>query len=234
MACGGPLRFLLAASLLAFICGGCATKFDANAARDIHRVAILPSANPDGFSWPYDLKMFQGGVAPGGMLNPVSAFATGLSKGLDGNIKQNALVSAADILKVTQVRLGDDATQFMTEALQQSGYEVGSDNPDAKLTIALEQVGYVCDGLLMDGACKPRINARFRLEEVRSGKRLFATICNYGIQSSILECSLDAPPGLTFAKITDILSQPDKAGANLREAVRELTRHVAVQLARPK
>lgn len=90
----------------------------------------------------------------------------------------------------------------------------------------------MCDGVLMDGACKPRINAKFTLEDIRSGKRLFSIPCHYGIQNSILACSIDAGAGLGFPRIIDILSPPDRASANLREAVRQLANYVAAQMAR--
>jgi len=176
--------------------------------------------------------MFQGGSAPGGLLNPVSAFATGVAEGVDGKAHQGAVANSDDILKATNTKLGDDAARYMGEALRASGYQVGSEGADGRFVIVLERLGYACDGLLMDGACKPRIDATFTLEDVRSGKRLFNASCHYGIQSSVLPCSLDAESGLGFVRIADILSRPDKASANLREAVRKLTNHVAAQMTR--
>ena len=218
---------------LAVLCAGCASKLDNNVVRNIHRVSIEPTANPDGFSSPYDLKMFVGGSPPGSLLNPVNAFAKGVAEGVDKRVTQGALASTDDILKAKNVKLGDDATRSMAEKLRAGGYEVVSENADARLTIVLERVGYVCDGFFLEGACKPRIDAKFRLDDARTGRRIFDTICNLGIQSSILACSMESDPSLGFARASDVLSNPERAGANLLEATRALTTHVATELAHP-
>ncbi len=102
---------------------------------------------------------------------------------------------------------------------------------DAVLTIAIDAVGYACDGLLLDGQCKPRIHTRFIMKDKQSGRSLYDKKCYYGIKSSLLgDCSMEADESLVIKKIGDVLSNPSRSNANLREGAKTIALHVAKDL----
>ncbi|HKQ43810.1 MAG TPA: hypothetical protein VJS47_00295 [Rhizomicrobium sp.] len=202
------------------------------AAAAIHTIAIQPIDNPAGYSWPYNLRMFQGtgAVATGGVAGAaVSGFARGLGSG------DNARSAVTEtILNDNNVKLGDEAVAYLRDSLSRQGFEIAAPEnaaaADATLTVSFNKVGWVCDGLLMDGVCHPRIDAKTVLTVNRTGKKRFNEICHYGIESFILACSFDPPQPVTVSNLRTLLSDPANANRGLLEGLKRLSDYIALEI----
>ena len=226
---------------------GCATNFDPDSARNIRVIGIEVPPNPDGYIWPYNLTMFRSSPSNPGIdpIDPAKAAVGGLfagfANGVDAAVNRNALVSADEAFKFTDERVGDEMAEFMAKALKEDGYEVflldGNTAPsikaDATLTITINALGYACDGFFLDGQCKPRLDSQFVLKDMASGKRLYNKHCSYGIKSALLgDCSMEADQAFIIPKIDNILADPKRSNASIREATKTIVYFVAKDLAR--
>ena len=226
----------LAVSLVALV--GCATKFEPDAAANIHTIAIVAPANPDGYQWPYNLRMFQSGPPAGmGVIGAaVGGFARGLATGVDRTANSRATITADDVFKSTDVKLGDELATLVADRLMKNSYQVvqipfGEKPPatDAILTLEIGPLGYHCGGFFLEGECAPVLLTRATLKSAPNGKTLYARECNYGITAR--GCSNEADSGLALARLSDVLAEPQRSNAGIRVGAKVIADGIARDLA---
>lgn len=202
----------------------------ASAAPAFHTIAIQPITDPAGYTWPYNLRMFQGNgaISPSGA---GGALANGVARGI-GRIDNARSAITETILNDNNVKLGADAVADLRDALSRQGFEiVDADKPaEMILTVSLEKLGWLCDGILMDGECKPRIHAKTTLIASKTGKRLFNESCIYGAQSFLIPCGIVPPDRPTITALPQVLSDPANANDRLRQALRQLCDYIASEI----
>jgi hypothetical protein len=217
---------------VALLCNLTALTQSALAASAIHTIAIQPIDNPAGYSWPYNLRRFQGtgAVATGGV---AGAAASGFARGLGSGDNARSAVTET-ILNDNNVKLGDEAAVYLQGSLSRQGFEIispeNASTADATLAVSFNKVGWVCDGLLMDGECHSRIDAKIVLTITKTGKRRYNENCRYGIASFILACSFDPPQPVTISNLQTLLSDPANANQGLREGLKRLSDYIALEI----
>ena len=202
------------------------------AAPAIHTIAIQPIDNPAGYSWPYNLRMFQGSgaVATGGV---AAAGANGFARGLGSGDNARSAVTET-ILNDNNIKLGDEAATYLRDSLSRQGFEI--DTPenavttDATLFVSFNRLGWICDGLFMDGECHPRIEVKTVLTISKTGKKRFNETCNYGIESFLIACGINPPQPITVLNLRTLLSEPAIATQGSREGLKRLSDYIALEI----